>query len=265
MIRAVIASTIVLALAGLAAMLAHRASAAVRHAIWFVGLVTALGAGALAAAGPLIAIESSFVKAPGGSDFPADFRESLPGTAAPLPTIATPARRAMAWVSAARLRTDSLLIALWAMGVAVLIGRALFAHVAVARLISRSRHLDADLRLDVDASIDVRLSHDVDGPFTLGALRPVILLPLDAAYWTPERLRIVLVHEAAHVARLDYIAQLLATVACALYWFNPLSWLAASRLRAEAEHAADDRVLAAGVDGVITNDPRIFGPRETAD
>jgi beta-lactamase regulating signal transducer with metallopeptidase domain len=250
MIRAVIASTIVLGLAGLAATLAHRASASVRHAIWFVGLVTALGVGALAAAGPLIEIESSFVKSPGVIDFPADFRESFRGTATPMQTIANQAPRAIARSSAARMRTDSLLTALWAMGVAFIIGRALFSHVAVARLISRSRHLDADLRLDVDASIDVRLSHDVDGPFTLGALRPVILLPLDAVYWTSERLRIVLVHEAAHVARRDYIAQLVATVACATYWFNPITWLAASRLRAEAEHAADDRVLAAGVDGV---------------
>jgi beta-lactamase regulating signal transducer with metallopeptidase domain len=250
MIRAVIASTIVLGLAGLAATLAHRASASVRHAIWFVGLVTALGVGALAAAGPLIEVESSFVKSPGVSNVPADVRESFRGTAAPTQSMANQAPRAIARSSAARIRTDSLLIALWAMGVAFIIGRALFAHVAVARLISRSRHLDADLRLDVDASIDVRLSHDIHGPFTLGAWRPVILLPLDAEYWTSERLRIVLVHEAAHVARLDYIAQLVATVACAIYWFNPITWLAASRLRAEAEHAADDRVLAAGVDGV---------------
>jgi beta-lactamase regulating signal transducer with metallopeptidase domain len=250
MIRVVLASTIVLGLAGLAATLAHRASASVRHAIWFVGLVTALGVGALAAAGPLIEVESSFVKSPGVIDVPAGFRESFRGTAAPMQTIANQAPRAMARSSAARIRTDSLLIALWAMGAAFLIGRALFAHVAVARLISRSRHLDADLRLDVDASIDVRVSHDVDGPFTLGALRPVILLPLDAEYWTSERRRIVLVHEAAHVARLDYVAQLVATVACAIYWFNPITWLAASRLHAEAEYAADDRVLAAGVDGV---------------
>ena len=90
---------------------------------------------------------------------------------------------AIAPSSAARIRTESLLIALWAMGVAFIIGRALFAHVAVARLISRSRRLDADLRLDVDASIDVRLSHDVDGPFTLGALRPVIT----ASTETPSR------------------------------------------------------------------------------
>jgi beta-lactamase regulating signal transducer with metallopeptidase domain len=250
MIRAVIASTIVLGLAGLAAALAHRASASVRHAIWFVGLVTALGGGALAAAGPLIEIESSFVKSRGVIDFPADFGESSRGTAARMQTIANQTPRAIARSSAAPIRTGSLLIALWAMGAAFIIGRALFAHVAVARLIARSGHLDSDLRLDVDASIDVRLSHDVDGPFTLGALRPVILLPIDAVSWASERLRIVLVHEAAHVARLDYIAQLVATVACAIYWFNPIAWFAAFRLRAEAEHAADDRVLAAGVDGV---------------
>jgi hypothetical protein len=48
----------------------------------------------------------------------------------------------------------------------------------------------------------------------------------------------------------EHDAQPVATTACAVYWFNPIAWLAASRLRAEAEHAADDRVLAAGVDGV---------------
>src|SRR4030095_4813002 len=185
---------VVLGLAGLAATLALRASASVRHAIWFVGLVTALGVGALATAGPLIEIESSFVKSPGVIDSAADVRESFRGTAAPMEPVPNQAPRAIARSSAARIHTDSLLIALWAMGVAFIIGRALFAHVAVARLISRSRPLDADLRLDVDASIDVRLSHDVDGPFTFGALRPVILLPLDAEYWTSERLRIVLVH-----------------------------------------------------------------------
>jgi beta-lactamase regulating signal transducer with metallopeptidase domain len=148
------------------------------------------------------------------------------------------------------LRAEYLLLGVWLAGVVILVGRAVLAHAAVARLVGRSQHLDADLRMEVDASIDVRLSPDVDGPFTLGAIRPVILLPVDAQYWSSERLRIVLVHEAAHVARLDYIAQLIGTLACGIYWFNPIVWLAVARLRAEAEHAADDRVLAAGVDGV---------------
>ena len=245
MIRAIIASTIVLGLAGLVAALAHRASASVRHAIWFVGLVTALGVGALALLGPIFEVESTLVNSPAAVSFPADFATSL-GTGA---TEVSSAFVAPA-PTARRLPIEAFIVAGWAIGVAFILGRAVVAHLGASRMIARAEHLDADLRLDVDASIDVRLSPDVDGPFTIGAMRPVILLPMDARYWTSERLRIVLVHEAAHVARLDYVAQLVGTIACAVYWFNPITWLAVSRLRAEAEHAADDRVLAAGVDGV---------------
>src|SRR5262249_9595049 len=68
--------------------------------------------------------------------------------------------------------------------------------------------------------------------------------------WSAERRHVVLVHELAHVARLDYLAQVVATIVCALFWFHPFVWLAASRLRLEAEHAADDRVLAGGTPSV---------------
>ena len=254
MIRAIIASTLVLGLFGLAATIAFRASASVRHAIWFVGLTTALGVGALAAIGPIFEVESTLVNRESG----VGNRESWEpvrklGVDLPINTAGLAADDSRLPIPDSRFPIPalrSLLLAAWLVGVAFILGRAVLGHMAAARLVSRSRHVDADLRLDVDASIDVRLSPDLDGPFTLGALRPVILLPLDAQYWTTERLRIVLVHEAAHVARLDYLAQLVATIACAVYWFNPITWLAASRLRAEAEHAADDRVLAAGVDGV---------------
>ena len=43
------------------------------------------------------------------------------------------------------------------------------------------------------------------------------------------------------------MAQLLAQIACALHWFNPLVWLAAWRLCVERERACDDLVLASGV------------------
>jgi beta-lactamase regulating signal transducer with metallopeptidase domain/DUF4097 and DUF4098 domain-containing protein YvlB len=250
MTRAIIASTIALGLAGLLATLARRASASVRHAIWLVGLVTALGVGALAAIGPVLEVESSFATGRPLAPLATNLTESLRSTA-DLASIAAPAvDLAVGNAPAFRLRPDVVLLAIWATGVAFILGRAIAAHVGAARLVARSSHLDVDRRLEVDASIDVFLSPDVDAPFTLGARRPVILLPLEAVDWTAERLRIVLVHEAAHVARLDYVAQLVATAACAIYWFNPIAWLAATRLRAEAEHAADDRVLAAGVDGV---------------
>ena len=91
------------------------------------------------------------------------------------------------------------------------------------------------------------LSDAVGGPITSGFTHPVVLLPADADEWTDERRRVVLLHEMAHVARLDYVAQLVATAACSLYWFHPAVWIAASRMRMEAEHAADDRVLSGGL------------------
>src|SRR6185436_4274758 len=58
---------------------------------------------------------------------------------------------------------------------------------------------------------------------------------------------LVLLHELAHVRRQDWITQLVSQVALALQWFQPLAWVAARRLREEAEVAADDIVVAAGV------------------
>lgn len=41
--------------------------------------------------------------------------------------------------------------------------------------------------------------------------------------------------------------QTLAAVACAVFWFNPLVWVATSRMREERERACDDLVLQSGV------------------
>ncbi|HEY0466881.1 MAG TPA: penicillin-binding transpeptidase domain-containing protein, partial [Polyangiaceae bacterium] len=65
--------------------------------------------------------------------------------------------------------------------------------------------------------------------------------------WSEERRHAVLLHEFSHVRHYDGLALLLAQLACALYWFQPLAWLVRSRLRRECELAADEAVIAAGL------------------
>jgi beta-lactamase regulating signal transducer with metallopeptidase domain/biopolymer transport protein ExbD len=94
----------------------------------------------------------------------------------------------------------------------------------------------------------VRLLQSADNPMPLtwGWWRPVILLPAEAASWPSERRRIVLLHKLAHAKRWDCLTQTVARMVCALYWINPLVWLAARRMCIERERACDDLVLNSG-------------------
>jgi len=84
-------------------------------------------------------------------------------------------------------------------------------------------------------------------PLTWGIFRPYLVLPSGATHWCEERRRIVLSHELAHIARMDWLLQICGELTRAMYWFHPLAWLAAARLRQESERACDDAVLRSGV------------------
>jgi beta-lactamase regulating signal transducer with metallopeptidase domain len=84
-------------------------------------------------------------------------------------------------------------------------------------------------------------------PITWGWLRPCILLPVQAKEWSMDKRRAVFLHELAHVKRWDCFAQFVARVACAIYWFNPLLWIALRQMCAERERACDNLVLENGL------------------
>ena len=84
---------------------------------------------------------------------------------------------------------------------------------------------------------------------TWGLFTPKVILPRTARSWTEERAAIVLRHELAHIRRGDWVVQIAGELLRTAYWFNPLVWVACSRLRQESEQACDDEVLTSGVDG----------------
>jgi TonB family protein len=85
-------------------------------------------------------------------------------------------------------------------------------------------------------------------PITWGLRHPRVLLPATVVEWPRERIRTVLAHELAHVARADWLVHVIAQAICAIYWFHPLFWTAERALGREGEQAADDQALALGLD-----------------
>jgi beta-lactamase regulating signal transducer with metallopeptidase domain len=126
---------------------------------------------------------------------------------------------------------------------------------ASRRLVQSARPAPAAWQLEVNALCErLRVRREVrlgildrpTSPLATGVVRAVILLPAAAARWSDDRRRAVLLHELAHVRRHDCRVQIVAQTGCALFWFNPLVWLAASELRRERERACDDEVLQLG-------------------
>jgi TonB family protein len=92
-------------------------------------------------------------------------------------------------------------------------------------------------------------SDEVRIPLAWGVHRAHILLPQCSYDWPDDQVWAVCAHEMAHIARRDWIAHLLAEVACRVYWFNPLFWIARNRMNRESERAADDIVIGLGASG----------------
>lgn len=142
----------------------------------------------------------------------------------------------------------------WIGGVLLLLGRMALGVAALSRWNRSATDIDCSemvtplaRQLGVARSFTVRRSPDARIPMAWGALTPAIILPADARHWPPIRLRSVLLHELAHIRRWDYLTHVLGRVVRALFWPNPLIWMATEQSAAAQERACDDVVLQSGV------------------
>jgi beta-lactamase regulating signal transducer with metallopeptidase domain len=271
-IDSIVKATLLLVAAALLGLVWRRAPAARRHFVWVLALGAALALPAaewLSPAWPVLpwtapARHVDPVRGP-THDTSEELRPSGPAAvavqAATAPSVhttesAAPGLGLRVAAPAGRVPLGTWLMAGWLAGAALVLSGLVVGRRRVARLAARASPVTADDWRDLLATLTsaLRLRRPVTlltvpgpaMPMTWGTRRPVVLLPAEVSTWPAERRRDVLLHELAHVQRHDCLTQLLALVACAVYWFHPLVWLAAARLRTERERACDDLVLATG-------------------
>ncbi len=229
-------STVVLVAAGTATVLLWRASAAVRHLVWVLALAGLLALPLFESmpatwrVAQVVNVPAVQVRIPSASAGAAVHRRTAPPDGLPLAAF-------VIWFAGA-----VVCLARWGRGIARV---ASMRRNAVA--LSDSDHSwDIARRAGLRGRVQLLRSPEEIIPLAAGIRHPCVLLPASASRWTEDRLRVVLLHEHAHIRRRDSLTQALAELAHCLYWFHPLVWLAVRRLRVERERACDDRVLLAG-------------------
>jgi bla regulator protein blaR1 len=247
-----------------ASLALSRASAGSRHLVWLLALIGLLLIPALALWGPLpirvlpATSRLGFTPAQPTAVHKADRSVvTLPALKPKAPTASVAPRSPEEGVlaEAADHRGPVVLLA-WALGTLMLSLRLGWGVFSVRRIVRRGRPLEhpdwqtplneiAD-RLGLKVVPRLLRSDEVHMPFAAGLVYPTIVLPADSDGWSAERRSAVLIHELGHVRRRDLVGHTIGRVACALYWFHPLVWTAARRLRAESERACDDLALVFG-------------------
>lgn len=232
-----VVSSAILTMAMLAAAWIRPLTARTRHAMLVAGLL------ALALPAPLIANlleRNDLAPLPVMTNVVTGFSPS-PATAA------TPSRDGLKPVVTLWAAVAAILLIRWWIVTRRLVQTAL--RTAVAPPARTVRALDAARRrLGIPHSIDLIASPTCEAPAVVRVLRPMIILPADGCESLDDQeLESLLCHECAHVARRDNLLGVLEAVACSLFWFNPLVWLAHRRIAAAREAACDERVADAAL------------------
>ncbi|MFZ2030963.1 MAG: M56 family metallopeptidase [Vitreimonas sp.] len=208
--------------------------AASRHALWITVLIMALAAPVAALIlPPLATIEAPWI---------------APSMATSIDQSARSAPPSLDWFV--------LLTIIWAAGASLVLALSIRAQISLSRWTRTAIPLRSPLWQATLSSLRARLprwrkvrvleSMTVAGPCTWGVLRPTLLLPANGENWSENQRRDALIHELAHIERLDCLSALIVRMACATHWYNPLVWIAAGEALRLQEEACDDRVLEAG-------------------
>lgn len=119
---------------------------------------------------------------------------------------------------------------LWILGMVVMLIYCIISYILVYRKVFDAVKLEEN----------VYECERVSTPFVLGVIKPRIYIP----YHMDEVAReYIVAHEKAHIKRGDHIIKLCGFLILAVYWFNPLVWIAYIMLCRDIELACDEKVM----------------------
>jgi TonB family protein len=116
----------------------------------------------------------------------------------------------------------------------------------------RLASLQRDIQETLHVAAEVMITDDLEGPATIGAARPIVLLPRRVIELGPGVQRAILSHELLHVKRRDWLQTIAEEVWCAVLWFHPLARVIASKLSLSREMVVDEQTI------LITRDRRAY-------
>jgi len=163
-------------------------------------------------------------------------------------------------------------VSFWFLGIAILATRALGGWILVERLqrekiepLAHALH-DRCLALQQRAQVSQRVryfqSRLVNSPAVIGWFRPIVLLPITALTGlSPQQLEAVIVHELAHIKRLDCFVNLFQIAVETVLFYHPAVWWVSRCVRVERENCCDD--IAVSVCGNVTEYAKALAVIET--
>ena len=137
-----------------------------------------------------------------------------------------------------------LLAHLWLIGAGVLLCYALISYLLLRWRLAEATLLETESE-SVQRTSDrhrtrIKQSDRIRTPFVLGFFRPTIYLPYRVS---GEDMVYVIAHEQAHIAWGDHWWKLLGYLILAVYWFQPLVWVAYLLFGRDVEAACDEKVV----------------------
>jgi beta-lactamase regulating signal transducer with metallopeptidase domain len=231
---AALKSTVALGAAWLLAFLLRRRSASARHLVWTAAAVAVLALPLLSVSLPALRIPvSAALFAPPAQAIFQVTGLSVPDAARGLHSEASAGAVAPLHSAGRRPGWRIWLMLLWAAGSAVAFAQILAACAVMWRARRSARPFSdpalchaLSRALGIHSPVEVFETGAGRMPMAFGLLRSAIFMPSSAWEWSEERRRMVLLHELAHVRRGDVVTHWLARTSLAVYWWNPLAWMA---------------------------------------